>query len=544
MSSVACAGRSVARPAPSCVRSAAPFRETLNNSNVTSKSSHAKRATKRATRSVAAASAAAAPPSAAEHMASAAAALDDPAALEALVEDAVVWASQHGLLVGAGLAEPACAAVHAPLALLPVPYPRATFLRAKAAALAFNAMVDAVARDEAYLQEVLAAAAQEDEFTGRLLRVLRDTAAERAARRDSEGVLAVLRSDYMLHAPTNGLLQVELNTIASSFGCLSTLVSRMHAYLLGRLGASEAERAALPGHNAMDAIADAMGGAAAEYGGQDGVVVMVVQPGERNAYDQQWLQTRLWERHGVRTLRRTLAQIAAEGRLGGDGALQLGGHRVALFYFRAGYTPADYPSETQWDARLLIERSDAFKCPTAALQLAGAKKVQQDLARPGVVERFAASSDDAALLRSFFAGLWGLEDVSEPTTVAVIEDAIQHPDRYVLKPQREGGGNNFYGEEMAARLQEARAAGGGLGAYILMQRILPPAQRSVMVRAGKAVTADTLSELGVYSTYLRRGDRVLLSAEAGTLVRTKAATSDEGGVASGYAVLDSPLLVD
>ena len=33
-------------------------------------------------------------------------------------------------------------------------------------------------------------------------------------------------------------------------------------------------------------------------------------------------------------------QIAAEGRLGGDGALQLGGHRVALFYFRAGYTPA------------------------------------------------------------------------------------------------------------------------------------------------------------------------------------------------------------
>lgn len=70
-------------------------------------------------------------------------------------------------LVGAGLPEPApaCAAVHAPLALLPVPYPRATFERAKAAALAFNSMIDAVASDEAYLQQVLAAAAQEDEFT-------------------------------------------------------------------------------------------------------------------------------------------------------------------------------------------------------------------------------------------------------------------------------------------------------------------------------------------------------------------------------------------
>lgn len=108
-------------------------------------------------------------------------------------------------LVGLGIDDPACAAVHAPLALLPVPYPRQTFeqvgtpaqggcstgsaartnLRnhrhrigssplaafllpqAKQAALAFNTMIDAVAADEAYLQEVLAAAAQEDEFTVR-----------------------------------------------------------------------------------------------------------------------------------------------------------------------------------------------------------------------------------------------------------------------------------------------------------------------------------------------------------------------------------------
>ncbi len=59
---------------------------------------------------------------------------------------------------------------------------------------------------------------------------------------------------------------MELNTIASSFGCLSTLVARMHRYLLGRLGASPAELAALPEHNAMDAIVDAMGAAVADYG--------------------------------------------------------------------------------------------------------------------------------------------------------------------------------------------------------------------------------------------------------------------------------------
>ena len=36
---------------------------------------------------------------------------------------------------------------------------------------------------------------------------------------------------------------------------------------------------------------------------------MVVQPGERNAFDQQWLQTQLWEVHRVPTLRRSLAQV-------------------------------------------------------------------------------------------------------------------------------------------------------------------------------------------------------------------------------------------
>ena len=50
---------------------------------------------------------------------------------------------------------------------------------------------------------------------------------------------------------------------------------------------------------------------------------------------------------------------------------------MALVYFRAGYTPTDYPSEAEWAARVLVECCDAYKCPTVAYQLAGAKKIQQ-----------------------------------------------------------------------------------------------------------------------------------------------------------------------
>lgn len=44
----------------------------------------------------------------------------------------------------------------------------------------------------------------------------------------------------------------------------------------------------------------------------------------------------------------------------------------------------------------------------------------------------------------------------------MIADAIAHPERYVLKPQREGGGNNLYEEELAAKLQQVRCVGGSV----------------------------------------------------------------------------------
>ena len=49
--------------------------------------------------------------------------------------------------------------------------------------------------------------------------------------------LGLHRSDYMLNVDGNGAqtpLQVEINTIASSFGCLSKKVGDFHRYMLQR----------------------------------------------------------------------------------------------------------------------------------------------------------------------------------------------------------------------------------------------------------------------------------------------------------------------
>ena len=143
-------------------------------------------------------------------------------------------------------------------------------------------------------------------------------------------------------------------------------------------------------------------------------------------------------------------------------------------YFRAGYGPGDYPTDQvrrpvssrlsdcalaipashsapppctvrhagfataqEWAARRRIELSMAIKCPTVAYQLAGTKKVQQVVARSGVLERF-LSPDDAKFMRTCFTGLYPLDDSVEGR--AALNNALAHPAAYVLKPQREGGG--------------------------------------------------------------------------------------------------------
>merc|ERR1712187_597743 len=100
------------------------------------------------------------------------------------------------------------------------------------------------------------------------------------------------------------------------------------------------------------------------------------------------LEYNLWERHNVTVLRRTLREVLEQGRLDeSTKRLSLNGVEISVAYFRAGYTPDDYHSETEWEGRLLLEKSLAIKCPSVAYQLVGAKKIQQALAKVDVVER-------------------------------------------------------------------------------------------------------------------------------------------------------------
>ncbi|KAJ1994225.1 Glutathione synthetase [Coemansia umbellata] len=418
--------------------------------------------------------------------------------LQRYVGAAVDWEATHGLLFKAP--KPSCdqssnssskegwmesALIPAPVSFAPSPIPRQEFEKVVALQPTLNQLFDKVSKDHEFLISTLNSLGSADEFTSRIFTMyvqLHSLGVKKPA------VIGIHRSDYLIHAPDNEpdaspkAKQVEFNTIASSFASLSSIVGNFHRYMLGRTGYKglledgDILKDQLPENESLTSIGDALASGFKLYGNKDAVIVMVVQPGERNVYDQRWIETRLWERHNIAVVRMTFAEINDK-------------------------------CATDSESRLFMFLGDA---------------------------------DKAAFVRGCFVGLYPLDESAEG--IKAYQDAISNPANYVVKPQREGGGYNTYGNDIPSLLkglsEEERKA------YILMDLIRAPGFKNVLLREGKLIAGEVVSELGIYGIWVSdANDNVVVNRHGGHLLRTKASDVYEGGVAAGFAVIDSPLLV-
>jgi len=267
---------------------------------------------------------------------------------------------------------------------------------------------------------------------------------------------------------------------------------------------------------------------------------MVVNSSEKNSIDQKQVEYTLWNNHKVHMIRRSLNDIGSRAQLNAETKeITIDGHAIGVAYFRSGYSPNDYPSETEWEARLFLEKSSAIKCPNIQYQLLGTKKVQQIWVTPNVLEKWISKSD-AEFLRTCFTGQYSLDPADHPEEI--IKKVIASPSKYVMKPQREGGGNLFFGEKMTQALQKFSAE--ERSGYILMERIVPPTRKTWIInKACQTSEINAVSELGIFGVYIGDDSSTVMNEIAGSLVRSKNAADEDGGVVAGVAVLDSVYLI-
>jgi len=401
----------------------------------------------------------------------------------------------------------------------------------------------------------------------------------------------------MLHAPdprvTPSLKQVEFNTISSSFGGLACLVAALHtelatfpspsrpiAYpphpLFGNVGSDSAKAAPLlttsgqpPVNGAVVTLTASLAAAHQAYGPSKSnpqlptCIIFLVQDNERNIFDQLALSSHLHRQHRIPSFRLPTSQILARTSIPSVAenparplvytppSSPTTPYEVTVVYFRALYAPTEYNTPTSWAARHHLERSAAIKCPTILLHLSGSKKVQQvltsqppeaDHLRHFLPDHPAATLDK---LRSTFAPQYSLSS-AEGLRIALSPESANH----VLKPQREGGGNNIYRDNIPKFLRSIPEH--QYKQYILMELIKTPAaaKNTVLRSDGQVVTGNVVSELGIFGTCLWKSvpgstkPEIVHNEEGGYLLRTKGKENDEGGVAAGFSSLDSVILYE
>ncbi|KAH3671303.1 hypothetical protein OGAPHI_000526 [Ogataea philodendri] len=464
------------------------------------------------------------------------------ASLTELIEQLTHYALSNGLLIyppGFEAYQPTVA----PVTLYPTPLPRSEFNKGVAISTKFNELYSNVVVEKSWLIEVIDELSKFDrDFTGKLY----ETYLEAESSIVQPVSLGLFRSDYMLDTVSGNIKQVEFNTVSVSFGGLSPKVGNLHSFLnnQGLYGKPKYYKEEdLPVSYSTAGLANGLYEAAKYYDtterASDTIVLFVVQPGERNVFDQRAVEYSLAEK-GVKSKRVDFTKVVTSVKVDqSTNKVYYGNEEVSVVYYRCGYAPSEYTGPETWEARLLLEKTKAVKCPSLLVQLSGVKKVQQLLTNNSILSKYLENNDE---LSSTFVKIYPLDDTEEGLLGKKL--AFEQPERFVLKPQREGGGNNIYKEDIPSFLESIEAK--DWGAYILMELIIPPIHENKILRNGDVLSEGVVSELGIFGTILfnEKSGSIIHNEESGYLLRSKTSSSNEGGVAAGFGCVDSLYLYE
>ncbi|KAI1383730.1 glutathione synthase [Hypoxylon trugodes] len=452
------------------------------------------------------------------------------------------------------------------ISIIPTPFPRQQFEHALNIQALFNELYMNIAEDDLWFQPIVQNLGEVDEFASKLWSIWERVRDEGELQQIRCGIF---RSDYMLHggsqdrsaAPTqltwagSELRQVEFNTYSCAGGVHSNIVTNMHRYIASK-GIHKAAR--VPTNNAIRSIVEGLVCAHRAYdppanSTRQTAILMTVQPNNANICDERPIEYALSECETPVSLYRVefSGEILQRCNLGPNRELlfhpSFGGEAVeiSVIYQRAGYDSHEY-DQHGIEARYMLERSRAIKCPTILSHIAGFKKIQQELTAPGVLERFLSPSA-ARILRQTFMLHYPVDESEMGIRAQDIISDEQAIENYVLKPSLEGGGHNVYGKDIPIFLGTIPRS--QWSRFILMEMINPPLVHGVLISPIDTHMGPVVSELGVIGACLwqrneplKKGLSIIRNDASGWTFKTKPPDVQEMSVVKGYGCFDCPSL--
>ncbi|KAI3422652.1 hypothetical protein GPALN_013150 [Globodera pallida] len=468
--------------------------------------------------------------------------------LHKLADFAIDWAHNNGLILRSKqFLDKSDVAEFAPVSLLPSPFPRHAFEKAVAVHKALQLLYFRVACDYEFMMDAYKDVVNTDNHLRQLVNIVKD-AHEKGIKQPN--TLLIMRADYMVNTLNSKgndnefeLKQIEVNTGAIGGLGIDRRTTELHRQMLRKVGMDTSN---LPANNGDSNLTKSLFMAWEAFGNKNALFVFLTHDRFQYKFELRNIECQ-FEKLSNGQMKVEYVSLKAgyeQLKLGEDFSLLLNGEIVGVVYSLISAL-GHQANAQEMEARRTIELSNAIKAPSLAIAISSSKKIQQLLATPGTLERFfpsATEADNVAAIRETFAELWGLEK-SDEQTERVIKDAIENPRNYVLKPNGECGGNNFYDEALVEKLRTMSPT--ERASHILMQKLFPMATKNYFLRPFlEPKLSVVVGELGVYGTLLgnMHNQSVWHNVQSGHLLRTKLEEVNEGGISVGTGVGDSPYL--
>jgi len=438
---------------------------------------------------------------------------------------------------------------HIPIMLTPSPIPKNIYEKIFFYQIAFNKIIDKLSNDQNFLEEILTPISEKDSFVKKNLEISKKLVNYEHKQKIK---LGIFRNDYLFDKKQNFLFFTEYNTIASSMGTFSDKMKKFYSYFSQKYTEifkkySEKE-IPLEGFNNIEKFAESIYEAiklAFPQQYKESIIVFIIQKKETNIFDQYSLSDELYNKYKITSKRITLEEIKAKCNQDENGNLTLDNQLISLFYFRAGYTENDYPNEESWLGRELIELSTAIKVPDINTFLTTFKIFQYELSKPQILMRYCHSELIINDILRFFGGIYNIRDMSSEKVKELFSKIKAEPTKYILKPMKEGGGNNITGDKLKDIIPEEDSEISDLiKNSVIVEKIESYEHEGLVIRNEKLKVQNSISEFSIYGIILTNENKLIINKSVSFLVRTKDKESIEGGIIEGAGAIDIPCLLN
>jgi len=435
--------------------------------------------------------------------------------------------------------------------------------------------MDKMSRDYKFVISTLENMAKIDPFIGKHLNIYKKKYETNLHLKQPINI-GLYRSDYMQNKADNKWGQIEINCCGTGGWTKASKGYELHKYILSRYGDLNINKINheksvnsnkldpnkkylhFPDDTAFDFVCNTLAVAAKLVHPSNPYILIICHKEEvgNMVIDQLAIEMKLWSDYKIPCIRKSYHKLINHCKLDSNTneLIIYEKYKISVVYSR-GSIPADFPDpsedhksdgQDEWDVLEILQLSSAIKEPVGYFLLSS-KYIQTLWYENKDILLKYLTKKEADLIYNHMFKQYTLDINKNKNLEKLILEIKNNSSKYVVKPQREGGGNNYFDNDIIKLFNKLGNDYSKYFEYIAMERIYPTEFEAwLLFENGNPYEFNKKcsAEIGIFSCYLSDGVTNYVDKVCGAYSKTRLSDATEGGICHGSGLLDSIIIVD